>query len=514
MPYQRYKYALSVLGGLSLALAWLSPGTNLGALFGCLACAIFVLHIWIEEKVYYSFFATGVVAHLIAFHWLNRTIADFGGLSQPLPLIGFILFCLASSLQFPLFVLFYRNLPSLTERLNLRAALAWMLAEIIPIKIFPWHLGHSQLAWSYLSFSASWGSSLVIAFLMFWAFESIFKFLFLRQRRWALLAGPLALISALVVNAILMSKLDQTIAESAQIDTAIIQANIGIHEKSNLKYFEINRERYEELSQQVTASGDELLVIWPETAISKFLYTESLYFPVIMRTLTSTPNQAFLVGALTAANQKTLYNSALLTSNLNEPAQVYHKRILMPFGEYTPLANIFPFIKNLNPQAGEFSAGESAKIFSKTFASGITLKAAPLICYEDVISSPARESTELGANLLVNITNDAWFGQTVAPRQHNLIAAFRAIENQRYLIRSTNSGLTAIVDPFGQTTSELPIFSEGILRAKVPLLSGRTLFTHLGNIPWWILSGLVLALVVVSKSKKIVRKIRTHTGKK
>jgi apolipoprotein N-acyltransferase len=508
MPYQAFKYPLGFLAGLSLAAAWLSPGTLLGAVFGWIACLFICLHIWIEERVYYSFLITGVISHLLAFHWLNATIADFGGLPQPIPMLAFLLFCLLSSAQFVLFVLFYRNLPVWTERLNLRAALAWSLCEILPIRIFPWLLGHTQLPIKSISFSASWGGSLIISFLMFWTAESLLKFILLRQRRKALLLGPICLTLAMLLNLILISLLEINSAKLLPLKTSIIQGNISIKEKGNIKFFEVNRERYEKLSADAIADNEEQLVVWPETAITEFLPIYNLSQRRILRTLQPQTGQVFLVGTLSAFDQNTYFNSAALSTSNFEPAQLYHKRILMPFGEFTPLAKTFPIFKQLNPQAGEFTAGTKADVLSAQMPSGITLKIAPLICYEDIISFPAQESVKLGANLLVNLTNDAWFGNTQAPRQHNLIAAFRAIENQRYLIRSTNSGLTAVIDPMGQTEQELPVFSEGILRANVKLLNTRTLYSIVGDAPWWVLSGLVLVMVVIAKSKKFVKKLK------
>ena len=126
-----------------------------------------------------------------------------------------------------------------------------------------------------------------------------------------------------------------------------------------------------------------------------------------------------------------------------------------------------------------------------------SIKVSPLICYEDVIANPSRESTKLNAELLVNITNDGWFGDTVAPYQHNLIASFRAIENRRFLIRSTNTGLTAIINPVGQTVHKLAPFSEGTLLAKVHLMSYMTLYTlYIGDGFAWLIVVLTLTFTV------------------
>ena len=152
----------------------------------------------------------------------------------------------------------------------------------------------------------------------------------------------------------------------------------------------------------------------------------------------------------------------------------YFKRVLIPFGEYMPLASYFSGLKELNAKAGVFSAGTQAVVFAypmhRPDGTAYTLKVSPLICYEDTVPALARESVGQGAELLVNITSDSWFGRTLAPHQHHLIAAFRAIENRRYLIRATNTGLSAVVDPLGKTIARIPPFSEGTATAQVRLL--------------------------------------------
>jgi len=113
----------------------------------------------------------------------------------------------------------------------------------------------------------------------------------------------------------------------------------------------------------------------------------------------------------------------------------------------------------------------------------------------------AREAVRAGAQILVNLTNDAWFGRSAAPFQHHMIAAFRAIENRRYLLRSTNSGFTAVVDPAGRTIASIPIFSEQVLLAKVKAFSRRSLYNRLGNAPWWILSLWCFGAVLVKTAR-------------
>jgi apolipoprotein N-acyltransferase len=172
---------------------------------------------------------------------------------------------------------------------------------------------------------------------------------------------------------------------------------------------------------------------------------------------------------------------------------------LMPFGEYTPLSSVIPFLKDINATAGQFTAGDAPKVLSFPLSSGVEVKVAPLICYEDIIPSLASEAVQKGAEVLINQTNDAWFGDTVAPYQHHLIASFRAIETRRYLLRSTNTGLTAVVDPIGRTVVSLAPYSEGVLPMDISLSSYRTVFSHYPISLGWLFIAAAGALFVVAR---------------
>ena len=187
----------------------------------------------------------------------------------------------------------------------------------------------------------------------------------------------------------------------------------------------------------------------------------------------------------------------------------YFKQILIPFGEYMPFSSVFPWINRLNENAGFFSSGHEIKVFSypmrHTDASEYMLKAAPLICYEDTVPAPARDATRRGAELLVNLTYDTWFGRSAAPYQHHLIAIFRAIENRRFLVRSTYTGYTAVVSPLGKTIADIPPFSEGKLAVDVTLMNYQSTYTnYVGELPCWGLLAVSVGNIVYGWRKKAV----------
>src|SRR5262249_2113920 len=150
--------------------------------------------------------------------------------------------------------------------------------------------------------------------------------------------------------------------------------------------------------------------------------------------------------------------------------------------ESMPLTSYFPWLKELNAKAGVFSAGTETQVFSypmrRPDGRASTLKVSPLICYEDTVPALARKASRKGAELLINITSDSWFGRTLLPNQPPLTAAFRAIENRRFLIRATNTGLSGVVDPLGRTIASIPPFAEGTATTQVTPLNYRSAYTH------------------------------------
>ncbi len=213
---------------------------------------------------------------------------------------------------------------------------------------------------------------------------------------------------------------------------------------------------------------------------------------------------AYLVGAYSFLPDEEKFNTAFAVYPDGEVPLPYFKQVLIPFGEYMPLASYFPWLKTLNAKAGVFGAGTETKVFAypmrRPDGSAYTLKVSPLICYEDTVPSLSREATRKGAELLVNITSDAWFGRSLAPHQHHLIAAFRAIENRRYLVRSTTTGLSAVVDPLGRTIARIPPFSEGTISATVSLLRDASPYTRwVGDWPWWALFAVAAGLAVARR---------------
>ncbi len=162
------------------------------------------------------------------------------------------------------------------------------------------------------------------------------------------------------------------------------------------------------------------------------------------------------------------------------PRAAYSKIKLVPFGEAIPFETVIPFLKKVDFGEADFWPGSERVIFEH--ANG---DFSALICYESIFPRLARQFVVGGAELLVNVTNDVWYGRTSMPFQHASMAVMRAIENRRSLARSANSGVSMMVDPHGRVLSRLGIFEEGFLVENLPVVSSRTFYSTYGDVfPW------------------------------
>jgi apolipoprotein N-acyltransferase len=177
-------------------------------------------------------------------------------------------------------------------------------------------------------------------------------------------------------------------------------------------------------------------------------------------------------------NGKPAYlNSAYLIAPDGEVVGRYDKAHLVPFGEYVPLRNWFPFLGKIVEVVGDFTAGEKGQILTwNDNPIGI------LICFEIIFPDLARKLKKNDARLLITITNDAWFGRSSAPYQHLSMATFRAVENRVAIARAANTGISAFIDPVGRITRQTSLFQTTTLSASVPLMHIKTWYTRFGDI--------------------------------
>ncbi len=490
----------SLLAAVALVCAWHFPSTPLCVALGWSSLPLFYVALIAPKRRALRLFFAGVVTYIGGFFWLLATIKDFGGMPLAPALGVFLFYAFASAVQFLIWAFSFTHLPTWCGRYGIRMAFSWLIAHHCWIKIFPWDFGHTQL--DFVPFAQLAGITGVtgITFIMMWLTETLCA-------RRTIRAGalPLALIS--FGSALLYGHLvEETIAHTPAnpVATVMVQGNVTLQRSHGMTFFTVNREQYLRTSSIV--ANKDTLIIWPESTITEMVPDEAAHVSQANILPYFGDGSAFLVGGVTYRSQDEYYNSSILIRPDGSIEEPYHKTILMPFGEYTPFSDWFPWLQEINHTAGNFIAGNTSKVFSYTLSDGRTVKLSPLICYEDVVPRLAQQATAAGAQLLINQTNDVWFGDTVAPLQHHMIASFRAIENRRFLLRSTNTGLTAVVDPFGQTLAKLQPYTEMVLPMEVSLLTYQSTFTMVPIPLIWLVLAASGAFLVVASALRTLRK--------
>jgi apolipoprotein N-acyltransferase len=198
-----------------------------------------------------------------------------------------------------------------------------------------------------------------------------------------------------------------------------------------------------------------------------------------------------LVRRVADAREYVLFNSALLSDSKGSIVGRFDKQLLLAFGEYLPFGETFPILYEWSPHTGHFQSGTSFKPLSLG-----DHQIAVVICYEDVLPSFVnREMREGEPELIANLTNDAWFGDSTEPWIHLALAKLRAVEHRKFFVRSTNSGVSAFIDPVGRVISHPKTFEEVSQRATLRWLKGTTPYTLWGDGPWWLatLASIVFA---------------------
>jgi apolipoprotein N-acyltransferase len=483
----------TITAAATLVAAWWTPGSLQCATLAWTSVILFVASLAFPANRIRRAFVAGCITYLGGFYWLYSTISDFGGFHWFAAAPIFLLFVLGSAIQFIIWAFAWAHLPPFFARWGLRTAVAWLIAYHFWIKIFPWDFGHTQLAFLSLAQIAELGGVTLITFLMMWLAE-VFTLRATSLLQAKILASTL-FAAAIIFGAIRLQSVPSLYG--APLPSVMIQGNISLERKHNQSFFSINRKLYEETSAVVAQK--DTLIIWPESTITELLpdNISDAHNSDVLPFLNN--GSSFLVGGLTYLSREEFFNSSILVRPDGSVAPPYHKMILMPFGEYTPLAGLLPFLKEINATAAQFTAGSEPAVLEYPLANGTAVRISPLICYEDVVPHISRWATAKGANILVNQTNDAWFGDTAAPYQHHTIASFRAIENRRFLLRSTNTGLTAAVDPLGRTLASLLPFSEGTLPIEVNLVDAQTIFMRFPvPLAWAIVAALSLAALIKS----------------
>jgi len=376
---------------------------------------------------------------------------------------------------------------------------AWVVAEhlrgFLVFGGLPWaFLGHSAHANGPLRELAAHGGVFGLSFVM-----ATFAVLVARGR--IPQAATVLALAHLIGFASGFSKLGENPDPSRLARVAIVQANIPQDQKTDRRV--ANFAKHVEWSRLAGASADFDLVIWPEAAV--LLSLEEGGARAEVQALAAELGASLLVGGIafeegagSASNDYRIFNSLYAVDPAGQFVDRYDKSQLVPFGEYVPLRWLLdPILDAVATSVGTISPGPGPRILAELPGFRADAGLAPLICYEVIYPSLVRRAVRSGARVLVNVTNDAWYGRTSAPHQFLAIAAMRSAEHGIPMLRAANTGVSAIIDPSGRVIRHTRLFEEHALVAEVPIpRSGVTLYTRFGDWVVWLCYGLLGVLTI------------------
>ncbi|QJQ97083.1 apolipoprotein N-acyltransferase [Halomonas sp. PA5] len=407
--------------------------------------------------------------------WVYVSIHDYGYTGMPLAVFLTALFVAVMALFFAATLWLYRRLTGV-RLAALTFAGAWVLGEVLrtfAFTGFPWlllgnaHVDSPLAPWAPVG--GVYALSLITALTGTLGVE-------LLRRHWS--AG--AVIAALWLTPLLLpSQWTSPVGEPRRV--ALLQGNLPQLIKWTPEGQRIAANTYSDLTR---AQGDEVdLIVWPEAALPMFEDEAGEILSRVQANLA--PGTALLTGILQRDESNRFYNSVVGVGNVQGQ---YRKEHLVPFGEYLPMEGLLRgAIAFFDLPMSYMSRGESGQ--APIHAAGLTIGNA--ICYEiiyaDLVAKRARES-----DLLLTVSNDTWFGESIGPLQHLQMARLRALENGRYVARATSNGVTVIIDPHGNVTERIPQFETASLQGEVSAMSGQTPFTRTGSWPVWLLSALLV----------------------
>lgn len=489
---------VALLAGASMPLAFAPIGWFSVALFAP-AVLIFFWQTAVPRLAFWQGFLFGAGMFGVGVYWVYISIHVYG--HSPLPLaMGTMVLFVAVLAIFPALlgwlVTHYLQLLG-PVRLAMAIPAGWVVMEWARgwfLTGFPWlSLGYSQID-SLLADYAPVGGVYAVSFVTVLTATLIALVLSTRGRTAWLSAGSVALLFA---GAFFIGRISWTAPIGDELDVSIVQGNID----QDLKWVPEQRnptlETYLNLSRGEWNDPDWKadVILWPETAIPAFYNEVADNFLVDLRREVEAANSSLITGIPLLDRSDWQYYNALMS--VSDEPEFYYKQHLVPFGEYLPLRSVLGTLLQVMPlPVADFSAGQPGQPL--LHAAGYPVGSS--ICYE-VIFGEEVAATLPEAAWLVNVSNDGWFGDSLAPHQHLEMARMRALETGRYLMRATNTGISAIISPRGHIQDVSPQFKVDVVRGVIQPYGGATPYVRLGNYPIVIISIGILVVMWLTRRR-------------
>lgn len=492
----RYQVLLSILSGIMVCCSFPTniKGIHFPEMGWLMWVALVPLFITVRvaspRRAFLLTFIAALVWYGGSVFWVYRAMHTFGHLPAVTSFLVLVLLVLIIAIYIALAPLIARFIQvRFKGEFIVWLSASWVAVEILrnfgPCNGFPWsNVAMSQ--WRILPIIqivdvvGIYG----LIFLIVWVNAFLAEFVVRLRGEDVQLIARKAIVTFILISTALsygfwrLHTFPSVLSKYSSISVGMVQGNIDQEEKWSKDHAAKNLNIHREGTRRLL-EGTSDLILWPEASFPWPVKTNDTDIDPQALGL---PEESIgdmpyvLIGAVSETPEENYYNSAILFDAHGKIVGRYHKAHLVPFGEYVPYKKILFFAKKLTQPAGNFLAGE-------TFAPLVAghAKLGMLICYEDVFPEIARSLVKQGAEVLTNITNDAWYGVSSAPFQHLALSVFRAIENRRFLLRATNSGVSAVVMPTGKIVVESNIFEQSLIVSPVTLLNEFSLYTRLGD---------------------------------
>ncbi|HEX6179164.1 MAG TPA: apolipoprotein N-acyltransferase [Thermoanaerobaculia bacterium] len=433
--------------------------------------------------------ASQTVAWLMMVPWVVRVMSHYGGLPYIVGVLIFVALAMILGCYGGLFAFIVHRVRPRTLAAWLLVPLAWAAVEYLRTYFltgFPWNLIATAIVdyTSLIQIDRFAGPYFVGALMLIPAVVAVWL---ITTRTRGLQAGFAIAGTAIVVfvwwaTGLVASKLVVRPTGAEPRVAALLQPNISQEMRWDADNLLLIFQRMIGMSESAIAAGAKV-VIWPESTVP-LSYSATDFYRDAIESLSARHGVDIILGSVAEdpEDPTKLWNAAFLVSS-GKTVGHYDKIRLVPFGEYVPLRKLLFFADKLVRAVGDFQFGTNERPLRGLFAYG------PAICYEVVFPQITRTQVKNGADVLVTITNDAWYDGTSAPRQHLDQARLRAIEGDRYVLRAATTGISALVDPTGRIIQELPMGRDGVIYARFQPRSGVTPYVRFGDWFAWVASG-------------------------
>ena len=443
--------------------------------------------------------AAGTLANIILLYWLYPTMR-MNFVSPFSSALGLVLFSIYLGSYWGLFTVMISCSRSFGRiRFYIFVPACWVLTEYLKGIIFtgfPWLLiGYSMWKVPELLQPASITGVYGLSFIAV-LFNTLIADSFMRQRVKPLAAGVLLFVILFGTGKSVINNMHA----AADTRVAVLQGNISQYKKFDGRFKSEIMSIYTRLHKQAQDFSPDL-VVWPETAAPEPLDADIQVYMQIQNMISET-GASELVGTVEKKGRK-YYNSAYMISPDGTLSEPYRKIHILPFGEYFPLRGIISRFADIVNDLGDLDRGNKLELLragDHYIATGI--------CFESIFGGLIRKFFDNGAQIFVNITNDGWFMDTAGPYQHFVHSVIRAVENRTYVIRSANTGISAIIDPAGRILKKTGLLEEAVLTGYAGPSQGKTVYSEYGD--YFVLICLVAAGVIMWEERKCLMRSKKN----